>query len=406
MENTDLLFPKGSPRLSGRASLATCACALLLACSPAEKAAETAADTWRYSRTLHFNTTPAGANVAGDVLNYPVAVALNSGSFDFSQAKPDGSDVRFIESAGGPALAHSIELWDPAGNTALLWVKVGQVFGNRDSQSIVMEWGNPNAAATSDPRAVFSQADGFVGVWHLGDPSGNEEGGYKDSTATEAHATGVNLTAETQADSLLGQGVALKNAGNQWIQVAGDKRKHFDLINQITFSIWAKADSYPNKGNPAIRALPGYETMFAKGDASWRIQKFGFRERHNPPSDLTEICVEQGTPKADLCVVGKTDMLLGQWYHFTGVHDHPRALYYVNGVFEAEETFPSEWVSGDWPVGIGNQSQFPDRGRSWDGMLDEARILNVPKDEHWAKLDYESQRPGQQFLTFGEVQGP
>ncbi len=65
----------------------------------------------------------------------------------------------------------------------------------------------------------------------------------------------------------------------------------------------------------------------------------------------------------------------------------------------------SEWVSEDWPVGIGNQSQFPDRGRSWDGMLDEARILNIPKDEHRIKLDYESQRPGQQFLTFREVQG-
>jgi hypothetical protein len=37
-------------------------------------------------------------------------------------------------------------------------------------------------------------------------------------------------------------------------------------------------------------------------------------------------------------------------------------------------------------------------------MLDEARILSIPKDEHWIKLDYESQRPGQQFLTFGEVQ--
>ena len=27
-----------------------------------------------------------------------------------------------------------------------------------------------------------------------------------------------------------------------------------------------------------------------------------------------------------------------------------------------------------------------------NGGLDEARVLKVPKDEHWIKLDYESQR--------------
>ena len=31
----------------------------------------------------------------------------------------------------------------------------------------------------------------------------------------------------------------------------------------------------------------------------------------------------------------------------------------------------------------------------------EARILNVLKDANWAKLEYESQKEGQKFLTFG-----
>ena len=49
-------------------------------------------------------------------------------------------------------------------------------------------------------------------------------------------------------------------------------------------------------------------------------------------------------------------------------------------------------------------AQFPDRGRQWDGVLDEARVLNVVKDEHWIKLDYESRREGQKFLTFGKTE--
>jgi hypothetical protein len=143
--------------------------------------------------------------------------------------------------------------------------------------------------------------------------------------------------------------------------------------------------------------------MFAKGDSSWRLQKFGIRSWHKPPADLIEICVERRQPKADLCVVGKTDMATGQWYHFVGVHDFPKAMVYVNGVLEKTEVFDSPWMSEDHPVGIGNQSQFPDRGRAWDGVLDEARVIQEVKDEHWIKLEYESQRDGQRFLTFGRV---
>jgi hypothetical protein len=43
---------------------------------------------------------------------------------------------------------------------------------------------------------------------------------------------------------------------------------------------------------------------------------------------------------------------------------------------------------------------FPAQGRFWDGVLDEARVPKVPKDEHWIKLDYESQREGSKLLSF------
>ena len=113
------------------------------------------------------------------------------------------------------------------------------------------------------------------------------------------------------------------------------------------------------------------------------------------------MCVEQ-TPNADLCVVGKTDVVPGQWFQVTAVHDFPKAKIYVNGVLEKADTFDVNWISGDHPVGIGNQSQFPDKGRSWDGVLDEARAMNVSKNDDWVKLDYESQREGSKLLVFGK----
>jgi hypothetical protein len=270
-------------------------------------------------------------------------------------------------------------------------------------QSFLMHWGNADALPASASHGVFDTRDGFAGVWHLGDEGGTAEGGYRDATGNAAHATGVNLAPQAAVEGRLGRGVDLSHAQGQWIKIDGEKRTLFDLTGKLTFSIWAKARSYPNRGGVGGRPLPGYETMFAKGDNSWRLQKFGIRGWHKPPADLVEICVERKDPKADLCVIGKTDMVTDRWFHFTAVHDHPQVKLYVDGALETAKTFDSAWMSGDFPVGIGNQSQFPAEGRFWDGLLDEARVLRVVKDEHWIKLDYESQREGQKLVRLGAV---
>jgi hypothetical protein len=358
---------------------------------------------WRHYKAVHFNTSETGANVAGDVANLPVALALSAGNFDFSQAKADGSDLRLSSNPDGGVLPHSIEHWDRSNRTALVWVKVPLVRGNSSAQSIFLHWGNAAANATSDSKAVFDTGDGFVGVWHLADDGNMEPDGYKDATANAAHGTGINLGRSSRVEARVGKGVDLRWTSGQWIRVGGEKRKLFDITTNLTFSIWAKARSYGSRGDSPSRQTGGYETMFAKGDNSWRLQKFGIKSWHKPPAELIEVCVEQ-PPRADLCVVGRTDMVTNQWFHLVGVHQHPKVRLYVNGVLDKEENFDVPWRSDDHAVGIGNQSQFPDRGRQWDGWLDEARVLGVAKDEHWIRLDYESQREGQKFLTFGPAQ--
>jgi hypothetical protein len=359
---------------------------------------------WRFMSTIKLDTTATGAAVKGDVKNFPVPITLGPQNFDFSQAKADGSDLRFSKATKGPLLPYAIESWDQAGRAAVVWVKLDVVKGHSRAQSFVMRWGNADASEVSDSKAVFDAKEGFVGVYHLNEEGSTEEGGYKDATGNEAHMTGVNLKPGSRVEGRLGKGVMLNYAETQWVKLDHPKKKRlFDLTTHGTFSIWAKARSYQNKGNKEIKALPGYETMFAKGDNSWRLQKFGVRDWHKPPADLIEMCVEQ-TPNADLCVVGKTDLVPGRWFQVAAVHDFPKAKIYVNGVLEKADTFDVNWISGDHPVGIGNQTQFPEKGRSWDGVLDEARAMNVSKNDDWMKLDYESQREGSKLLVFGKVE--
>ena len=129
------------------------------------------ADAWAYSQTITLDTTASGANVLEDVRQYPVAVLLDRSRFDFDQARADGADIRFFDSAG-KALPHAIESWDKASGSAAIWVLLDLVKGNSKDQSIVMKWGHASAPNTSDSKAVFKRQDGFVGVWHL-DEDGN-----------------------------------------------------------------------------------------------------------------------------------------------------------------------------------------------------------------------------------------
>jgi len=46
---------------------------------------------WSYSRQVYLNTSSSGASVSGDVYNFPVLIRLNSGNFDFTQARNDGA---------------------------------------------------------------------------------------------------------------------------------------------------------------------------------------------------------------------------------------------------------------------------------------------------------------------------
>lgn len=355
----------------------------------------------KFRQAIQLNTSATGAAVKGDVYNFPIAVALNEKNFNFSEANRTGSDIRFSKARDTGMLPHSIEHWDKENKSAMIWVKVDHIRGNNPNQLIYMHWGDVAAQDNSDSRIVFNTKEGFVGVWHLSETGDTARGHYKDATANQAHGTGVNFKPNTNIDTHLGKGVSFVHAENRWIKIDGAERKLFDLTNKLTFSIWALATSYSNKGNDVLKTGPGYETMFAKGDNSWRLQKFGTRTWHTPNAELIEICVEE-PPRADLCLVAKTDMVTNKWFHITAVHDYPKIRIYVNGVLDNEDTLETNWKSDDYPVGIGNQSQFPERGRAWDGILDEARVYNVPKNEHWIKLDYESQREGQQFLTWGK----
>ena len=292
-----------------------------------------------------------------------------------AQARADGADIRFFDAAG-KALPHAIELWDRESGRAAIWVLLDAIKGNSRDQSIVMRWGHPNAPDISDSKAVFKRADGFVGVWHLGEDGNIEPDGYKDSSDHEAHGTGVGMMPGSRVDARIGKGTHLDNPTGQdtarWIRVTGEKAKQFNPGPPITVSIWALGYSYP---------IRSYETIIAKGDTSWTLQ----RVQYGPGGGAQKIagqgyqtCVR--TPPTHVCAYNFAGQALvtKEWLHFMVVFEEPGMKLYINGELNATES-AGPWNKGEHDLGIGNQTQHLGGRRQWDGILDEARIMQAAR---------------------------
>lgn len=181
---------------------------------------------WNYSRRLILNTSLSGAQVNGNVLNFPILVRLNSDNFDFLQAKSNGEDIRFTKS-DNTFLPYEIERWDAINKRAEIWVKVDTVAGNDSTQSITMYWGNSTVSDSSNSNAVFDTSNSVTAVWHL------------NQNCTDATGNRHNGIASSATDTSGIIGFCKKFNGTDSIQIAG-------LLSEpssITLSAWAQLDS-------------------------------------------------------------------------------------------------------------------------------------------------------------------
>jgi hypothetical protein len=357
-----------------------------LAAPTGAQAGNAAPADWKYQRKVVLDTSATGANVAGNVKGFPVPVQLDASTFDFTQARPDGADLRFTDPAGA-FLPYQIESWDAAAKKAAVWVRT-DVRGNSATQSITMLWGNPAARSESDGTKVFAKADGWISAHHLAEKGSTAAGGYQDATANAAHGRGVNISGTATGPGRVGPAVRLDRGKQEYILVDGSQAS--PLYNPLpakgTFSIWSNARSHP----------AAYIAMFAKGESGFRIHYFGSGAQTEPCIDVASY---------DWCPLPSgafTRVENNRWYHFVFVLDKPRSWYYINGKLEVTATDTNAWkTTGTEPVTIGNNEKTPgrnERKRSFDGLLDEARIMSAPRDAHWAKLDYESQKAGSTFV--------
>ncbi|WP_445475688.1 DUF2341 domain-containing protein [Methanococcoides methylutens] len=110
---------------------------------------------WNYSEEMIIKE-----NSGKNLINYQVQVLLDPSNFDFSKAKPDGSDIRF--SVNDKQLFHWIEEWDAKSESAIIWIKVPSIPSN-GMTDVTIHYGNPAAIDISSGDSTFDFFDDFAG---------------------------------------------------------------------------------------------------------------------------------------------------------------------------------------------------------------------------------------------------
>lgn len=390
--------PAGAYTLSFIASSSAYASKELSASAPSGSAADIGRvalfpfSGWHYSMTVGLNTTSAGADVQGDVYNFPILVRLRDSNFIFSQAGITGEDIRFAKPDSTP-LPFEIERWNPAAGLAEVWVKIDTVHGDNNTQSIIMYWGNQGAASASNSAAVFDTAAGFHGVWHLGE-AGNTTA--FDATANSYDGTPTGMSAASAVSGIIGTAQDF-NGASSYITMANTANStlSFPEDGSYSLSLWVYADTIDTLWH--VIAGKGHEQYYLKfkcfgnNRATWEFVEFQDQQGWDYSED--------STPPAPG---------VKQWVNIIGVREGAQQRLYINGTLVSSAI---GLMAGNYTRNTGDDFMIGRYARLvtipyyegrcyFDGSVDEVRVSSVVPSADWIKLCYMNQRADDKLVVF------
>jgi biopolymer transport protein ExbB len=281
-----------------------------------------AGEDWAQSKKLLLDTTTTGAATDAVVVQLPVLVRLHSGNFVFSEAKKDGSDLRFFAADNKTPLKYFLESFDATNELAMAWVQLPKLAANAKTDAIWMRWGNPNAADESDSRATYD-ASQVVAL------NFSEAGGFKDATVNANHPR--ESTAKAVAFGPVGAAAGFD--GNARIVLAASPSLKLVAAEGWTFSTWIKPVAVDKA------------SLFVLGEGAAALNL-----------ELVDgvAAVRQGTAKAQASAALKP----GVWQHLAVTYAAGKALFYVNGVASGEAALALLDASGELVLGQGLRAEL------------------------------------------------
>jgi biopolymer transport protein ExbB len=184
--------------------------------------------SWSYRKKITIDAGPKGGNLPEAVASVPLLIRLHDGNFKFTDAKEDGSDIRFVAGDDKTPLKYHIEKYDSLLGEALIWVAVPNLQPGAKTE-IWLYSGNKKAVATSDPKGTYDPDT--LTVYHF-----NERGTPAlDSSVWSNNAQSVGQPAD---GSIIGTGLRLD--GHTAVTLPASPSLTQADNAPFTWSVWIK----------------------------------------------------------------------------------------------------------------------------------------------------------------------
>jgi biopolymer transport protein ExbB len=309
-------------------------------------------DAWSFRKKITLNASPAGADLKQGVADVPVLIRLHTGNFLFSDANPDGGDVRFVAADEKTPLRYHIEQWDAANELALIWVKVPRITAGAATDHIWLYSGNKEAKREENAKETYDASS--LLVLHFA------QQGTPVDYSPYAHPV-AESSAAAQPQGPIGNAASFN--GSARVRVAAAPTLKSGAQGSLTFSAWIR--------------IAGEQTQAALA----AIGPFSVGV------DGLRLVAQDGSAR----VTAGSDLTTGTWHHVAAVAAAGKLTLFVDGAAAGEGTAGSADIAGELVIG--------DR---LTGDMDEVQLSNVARAPDWIRASWAAQGGEGKLLAYGE----
>jgi biopolymer transport protein ExbB len=297
---------------------------------------------WNEAWTAKSKVTIDATAVTAAVDSVPVVIRLHSGNFGFLDAKPDGSDIRFIAADDKTELKYHIEKFDGLNELAIIWVQLPKIDPAQKDAHFWIYYGNETATSTADAKSSWDAPT--LAAFHFA-----EKALLQDSSASGLVAMGE---VTVQKAALLGEAAVF---AAKPLTIPAVK-----LGTDLTWSAWIKPATVPQKS-----------VLFSHGDLKVVIED-------------TKLSMSVGKAAP----INGGEIKATVWQHVAVTIAAGKAVLYVNGS-----------AVGNGDVVLAETQADALVGDAYTGEMDEVQLASVARSADWINLAASGQGAESKLLT-------
>lgn len=313
-------------------------------------------EEWTLRKKITVDAAAAGITLSEATGPVPVLLRLVDGNFKFSDAKSDGTDLRFVMEDDKTLLPFHIEKFDSLMNEAFVWVKIPDLKPGTKT-TIWLYYGNTSGKASKAEDAKATYDADTVLVFHF-----NEQGQPSyDFSGNGNNAQTVGLSSQ---GSMIGSGLRID--GKTTVTIPSSPTLFWTEGSAMTWSAWVKFGA------------PKTDAVFFSRHENNKVFLIG-ADQGVP---FVEVTYQSGNVRSN----GGAAVAPNSWHHIAVVATGENIRLFLDGEPYAVAKAALPALSGLAVVGGNGTNNLMSSSAAASGEIDELQISKVARSSGFLKL--------------------